>query len=86
MKFSLEGKSAVVTGGGSGIGKAIWLALAEHGTTVYILELKEASAKETADIIEANGGRAMIYGYNVADGRKVKKAFEAITAMGPIDI
>lgn len=86
MKFSLQDKSAVVTGGGSGIGKAICLALAEQGATIHILELQAANAKETATSIEAMGGKATVYECNVANGGEVKNAFESITSKGPIDI
>ncbi|MGB7395802.1 MAG: SDR family oxidoreductase [Pricia sp.] len=86
MKFSLKDKLAVVTGGGSGIGKAICLALAEQGATVHILELQASNAKETANRIEAMGGKAMVYGCNVAKGDEVNKAFESIVSSGPIDI
>ncbi len=86
MKFSLKDKSAVVTGGGSGIGKAICLALAEQGATIHILELQASNAKETASSIEAMGGKAMVYGCNVANGGEVKSAFESIASKGPIDI
>src|SRR5680860_643614 len=48
MKFSLRNKSAVVTGGGSGIGPANCLAIAEQGAMVHILELQVEHANETA--------------------------------------
>ena len=47
MKFDLKDKSAVVTGGGSGIGKAICLALAGQGASLHILELSASNAKQT---------------------------------------
>jgi len=43
MKFNLQGKTAIVTGGGSGIGKAISIALAGNGAFVHILELEKES-------------------------------------------
>lgn len=84
--FSLKGKTAVVTGGGSGIGKAICLALAEQGATLHILELQEANAKETSIAIEAKGGKAIIYECNVAIIKEVEVAFDSIRSRGPIDI
>ncbi|MBT2161512.1 SDR family NAD(P)-dependent oxidoreductase [Zobellia barbeyronii] len=86
MKFSLKNKSAVVTGGGSGIGKAICIALAEQGAILHILEMNEENAKETASLIENMGGTAFTYSCNVAVRKEVTAAFEAITAKNPIDI
>ncbi|WP_339711658.1 SDR family oxidoreductase [uncultured Kriegella sp.] len=86
MKFNLNNKSAVVTGGGSGIGKAICIALAEHGATVHILELKAINAKDTIDAIVTNGGKAQAYDCNVANEDEVKKAVESISANKAIDI
>lgn len=86
MRFNLENKSAVVTGGGSGIGKAICLALADQGATVHILELKAASADDTIATITAQGGSAKAYDCNVANEDEVKKAMASISSNGPIDI
>ena len=47
-KFDLSGKVAIVTGGGSGIGKSIALTLAKQGATVHVLDYN-ASAAETID-------------------------------------
>ncbi|HEA23200.1 hypothetical protein LCGC14_1285220 [marine sediment metagenome] len=86
MKFNLEHKSAVVTGGGSGIGQAICMALAEHGATVHILELKKEKAQQTVEAITAKGGNAKIYECNVANADEVNKAVASITDKGNIDI
>ncbi|MBT9188781.1 SDR family NAD(P)-dependent oxidoreductase [Zobellia russellii] len=86
MKFSLKDKLAVVTGGGSGIGRAICLALAEQGAILHILEMNEENAKETVTLIENMGGKAHTYGCNVAVQKEVVTAFENITAKGPVDI
>ncbi len=86
MKFSLKDKLAVVTGGGSGIGRAICLALAEQGAILHILEMNKENAKETAMLIENMGGKAHTYGCNVAVQKEVVAAFQSITAKGPVDI
>ncbi len=86
MKFNLKGKTAIVTGGGSGIGKAISLALSENGAMVHILELKSEFAQTTRDQITAKGGSAKIYQCNVADQDQVKKVIEKIADEGTIDI
>ena len=46
MKFSLEGKQVIITGGGSGIGKAISKTFAEQGAIVHILELTWTMQKQ----------------------------------------
>ena len=81
--FSLQNKSAVVTGGGSGIGKAIAAVFAKQGATVHIIELNENSAVQTADEIKANGGNAFAYSCDVSNQQKVKEIF---TAIGKINI
>ena len=86
MKFNLEHKSAVVTGGGSGIGQAICIALAEHGATVHILELQKEKAQQTVEAITTKGGNAKIYECNVANAEDVKKAVASIMDKGDIDI
>lgn len=54
----LRGKVAVVTGAGAGIGRATSLALAREGTAGAVCDLDVGAAKETANLIEAAGGRA----------------------------
>lgn len=81
--FQLNGKTAVVTGGGSGIGQAIATVFAARGARVHILELNAAAAMSTLETIEKAGGKAEVYACNVADQAEVIKAMEAI---GGIDI
>lgn len=76
--FRLDNKKAVITGGGSGIGRAISVMFARQGAEVHIIELTEESAKATLDEIEEFGGIAKAYGCNVADQKAVLAAFEKI--------
>lgn len=76
--FSLKNKIAVVTGGGSGIGKAIAVLFAKQGATVHILELNTASAEETAAEIKVSGGTSFAHSCNVADQKAVVSLFEKI--------
>ena len=75
--FSLKNKSAVITGGGSGIGKAIAEIFAKQGATVHIIELNEANAQETIAAIENNGGKAIAYSCDVSNQQRVKEVFSA---------
>src|SRR5690606_31280902 len=76
--FSLKNKVAVVTGGGSGIGRAISILLASRGATVHILEMTEVAAAEILSEIKNSGGKAYIHNCNVADQQIVKETFEKI--------
>ncbi|MEO1449138.1 MAG: SDR family oxidoreductase [Bacteroidota bacterium] len=85
--FDLSGKTAVVTGGGSGIGQAICVALAQQGATVHILDLTAEKGAETQQQIEAQGGEAYTYAANVADLAMMQGVMEAIATQGEtIDI
>lgn len=76
--FSLKNKKAIITGGGSGIGKAISVLFAKQGAEVHIIELTAESAKETVDEIKANGDTVFSYACNVADQQQVLDTFTAI--------
>lgn len=76
--FSLTGKSAVVTGGGSGIGKAIAAIFAKQGATVHILELNEAGAMQAAEEIKAGDGQAFAYPCDVRNQQRVREIFALI--------
>lgn len=76
--FSLQNKKAVVTGGGSGIGKAIATILAKQGAEVHIIELGTEQAEDTLKEITENGGTAYSYGCDVSDHKAVHEVFEQI--------
>jgi len=86
MKFDLTGKTAVVTGGGSGIGHAISLALAAQGATVHIFELEGSKAEGTVAEIEKEGGKAQAHSCNVAQQSEVKREVDQIISQGSIDL
>ncbi len=81
--FSLTNKSVVITGGGSGIGRAISLLFAKQGATVNILELNEEAAQDTVAEIRSEGGIANAYACNVTNQDAVKTVFGSI---GRVDI
>jgi 2-keto-3-deoxy-L-fuconate dehydrogenase len=76
--FSLENKVAVITGGGSGIGKAIAKLFAKQGATVHILELNSANANEAAEEIKETGNVVFVHACNVANKKEVNTVFESI--------
>jgi NAD(P)-dependent dehydrogenase (short-subunit alcohol dehydrogenase family) len=76
--FSLKNKKAVVTGGGSGIGKAIAVLFAKQGAEVHILELTADSAKAAVDEITANGDQVFAHACNVSNQQEVLAVFEEI--------
>ena len=81
--FSLQNKTAVITGGGSGIGRAISILFAKQGATVHILELDSGNALATVTEIQEAGGNAVSHTCNVANQQEVCDVFEKI---GPIHI
>ena len=81
--FHLNNKTAIITGGGSGIGRAIATLFAKQGATVHIIELNENAAEDTVNQILTEGGQAKAHGCNVANQTEVKTVFERI---GKFDI
>lgn len=76
--FDLNNKVAVITGGGSGIGRAIAELFAHQGARVFILELNKASADEAIRKITASGGKATAVDVDVSDQQQVKNVIADI--------
>lgn len=84
---SLNGRNAVVTGGGRGIGRAIALVLAAQGATVAVWDLDGTNAHETADAIGEAGGKAVAVVGDAADATAVAAAVDRTHAeLGPVTI
>jgi len=81
--FDLTGKIAIITGGGSGIGKAISLLFGKQGAIVHILELNSEAAETVAAEIEETGGRA--FGHAV-DVSKQDELLQVVATMESVDI
>ncbi len=79
--FSFQNKKAVVTGGGSGIGKAIAVAFAQKGAEVHILEMDARRANQTVSEITLQGLKAVAHQCNVAIQSEVEQVFEKIGAV-----
>ena len=83
----LDGRVAVVTGGGSGIGRAICLRLAEEGSKVAVFDINAEGAQETAKLISAAGGSGSAQTVDITDYDSVTAGVKATeAALGPIDI
>jgi len=81
-----ENKTALVTGGGSGIGKSICARLASEGAHVLILDLKPDSAESVAGEIQAAGGNATAFTCDVSDHSGVGTVVSEILATTEIDV
>jgi 3-oxoacyl-[acyl-carrier protein] reductase len=85
VSVRLQDRVAVVTGAGSGIGRAISQAFAREGAAVAVLDVREGAAHETVALL--GGGKHRAFACDVSDGPGVAAAFDAIdAAYGRIDV
>jgi 2-hydroxycyclohexanecarboxyl-CoA dehydrogenase len=83
----LTDKTAIVTGGGGAIGRAICRRLAEEGCRVGVFDKNEASASETAALLQRSGAKAAAFAVDISDHAAVESAVErSEAALGPTDI
>jgi NAD(P)-dependent dehydrogenase (short-subunit alcohol dehydrogenase family) len=85
----LEGKAAVITGGDSGIGRAVALAFAREGADVLIsyLEVEESDAQETARVVEESGKRCVRVGGDISEEAQCNRVIErAVEEFGRVDV
>jgi len=87
MSEKLQNKIAVVTGGGSGIGRAICERFAAEGAKVFVLDFSEQDGGETVSLIEKAAGKAVFYQCDVSDKTRIDEVFDAIVSENsPVDI
>lgn len=81
--FSLQNKKTVITGGGSGIGRAVAETFASQGAKVFVLDLSKENGEQVVTAIKAAGGQAIFYAADVSNQEQVKSVFSEI---GSFDI
>ncbi|MHB1652958.1 MAG: SDR family NAD(P)-dependent oxidoreductase [Desulfitobacteriaceae bacterium] len=87
MDLGIEGRVALVTGGGRGLGKADCLKLAEEGAKIAVFDILGEKAEETAREISERGGQAVSFYADITDRQQVAEAIEKVKRdLGPIDI
>lgn len=86
-KQSLEGKIAIVTGGGQGIGRATAIEFAREGASVTVATRTVANGEETVSIIRAAGGKAIFVPTDVSSAEEVRRMVDAtVSTFGGLDI
>jgi len=86
MPGILEGKSALITGGGGGIGRATALVFAREGARLAIADLDADSARDTVAMVNAIGGQAMSLSGEVTDSPRVQAMInDVVAAYGKLD-
>jgi NAD(P)-dependent dehydrogenase (short-subunit alcohol dehydrogenase family) len=86
MKGLVDGKSVLVTGAGSGIGRATALLLAEEGARVMVADIDAAGSEETCRQVTAAGGEARSITLDIAQPQDVLKAVQqTVAAFGRLD-
>jgi NAD(P)-dependent dehydrogenase (short-subunit alcohol dehydrogenase family) len=84
--MDLNGKVAIITGGGSGIGRATALRLAREGVAIVVADWNEDGARESAKLIEGAGAKAATVKVDVRSTADITRMLDAADAFGGFDI
>jgi NAD(P)-dependent dehydrogenase (short-subunit alcohol dehydrogenase family) len=85
--MKITGKAAIITGGGSGIGRTTALALAAEGASLMIVDLDEKMGAESVELIKSKGGKAAFTKADVTDAQAMRRVMEdTISQFGRLDI
>ncbi|WP_082252879.1 SDR family NAD(P)-dependent oxidoreductase [Bacillus sp. FJAT-27251] len=83
----LDGKVAVITGAGSGIGKAAAIKLAEDGAKIALVDVKEENARKVKEQVEQKGGSAIILECDISKPEEVEETYKKVgETWGRVDI
>jgi NAD(P)-dependent dehydrogenase (short-subunit alcohol dehydrogenase family) len=86
MAGTMAGKVALVTGGGMGIGRATALAFGDQGASVVVADVNASAGKETVQLVEKAGSKALFVSCDVSKGEDVKALIEAtVGTFGRLD-
>ena len=86
MNYGFDGKVALVTGAGSGIGRASAISFAASGARVVVSDVNETGGNETVEIIHSAGGVAVFQKCDVSEGDQVKALVaRAVSEFGSLD-
>ena len=77
----LSGKTAIITGGAAGMGRATSLAFADEGATVIIFDIQKEAGEEVVRLIRENGGTAEFVETDVSDAAQVDAAFDKVAEL-----
>lgn len=82
-----QNKVAIITGGGSGLGQAVALKLAESGSSITIVDISEKAGQETVRLVEEKGAKAIFVQADVSKAEDVKRYVDkTVEAFGSIDM
>jgi len=82
----LDGRVAVITGGGSGIGRAIALRFASHGAAIHVLDVDKTGGSETCQLIKSQSGKASFHPCDVTNQNEVAGNFAELARSSRIHI